>query len=321
MRLVLMGTGPFGVPTFRGLYDTQHRIVAVVTAPVRSRPGREPAPISPVRNLAHEHNTPIYDPDDVNTPEAQGHLVAFGADLLVVCDYGQILSQATLATARLGGINLHASLLPKYRGAAPINWALYHGERETGVTVIHMTPRVDAGPCVAQDRTPIGPDETAVEVEARLAETGAALVRRTIDSMEAGTLATLPQNASQACKAPRLKKSDGQIDWTRPAAAIKNQIRALQPWPKCFTTWRREGGEPLQLIVGPVQVAAQPGGPPAAPGTVLEAQGDRLLVATGDGAVAMSWLQPAGKKPLPVAVFLNGYHVKPGQRFGPEDDQ
>ena len=318
MRLVLMGTGPFGAPMFRNLYGTHHQIVAVVTAPLRNRPGRQPAPLSPIRDLAHEHNTPIFDPEDVTTAEARARLAAFEADLLIVCDYGQILSLDTLATARLGGVNLHASLLPKYRGAAPVHWALYHGETETGVTVIHMTPRVDAGPCIAQARTPIEPDETAVELEARLSEVGAWLVRRTIDAMEAGSLKALPQDPALASKAPRLKKSDGQIDWSRPAGAIKNQIRAFQPWPKCSTCWHRPGGKPLRLILGPVQVVPAPEGSAAAPGTVLEVDGDRLVIAAGQGAVALNWLQPAGKKALPVEVFLNGYHVKPGERFGPE---
>jgi len=318
MRLVLMGTGPFGAPTFRGLYGTHHQIVGVVTAPLRKWSGRGPAPLCPIRDLAHEHGTPIFDPEDVNTAEARARLSAFEAELLVVCDYGQILALDTLATARLGGVNLHASLLPKYRGAAPIHWALYHGETETGVTVIHMTPRVDAGPCIAQAQTPIDPDETAVELEARLSEVGAWLVRRTIDAMEAGTLDALPQNPALASKAPRLKKGDGQIDWSRPAVAVKNHVRAMQPWPKCFTHWHRPNGKPLRLILGPVQTAPSPKGDSPAPGTVLEAGGDRLIVAASDGAVALGTLQPAGKKPLPVPVFLNGYHVKPGERFGPE---
>ena len=174
----MMGTGPFAVPTFCGLYQTRHEVVALVTAPLRSHRGKEVPPASSIREVARRHATPLLEPEDINTPEAAGQLAACRAELLVVCDYGQILKPATLATARLGGINLHASLLPKYRGAAPINWAIYHGETETGVTVIQMTPKIDAGPCVAQARTPIGPEETAPELETRLAESGAGLVCR-----------------------------------------------------------------------------------------------------------------------------------------------
>jgi methionyl-tRNA formyltransferase len=165
----------------------------------------------------------------------------------VVCDYGQILAPATLATARRGGVNLHGSLLPKYRGAAPINWAIYHGETESGVTVIHITPQIDAGPCIAQARTAIGPDETAAELEVRLAELGAGLMCEAIDLLEEGRQQALPQDAALAGKAPRLKKSDGLIDWRRPAAAIKNHVRAMEPWPKTYTFWHRCDGPPLRL--------------------------------------------------------------------------
>ena len=153
-----------------------------------------------------------------------------------------------------GGVNLHASLLPKYRGAAPINWAIYHGETETGVTVIHMTPQIDAGPCIAQARVAIGPDETAAELEPRLAELGARLICETIDLLEAGRVEAIPQDAALASKAPRLKKTDGLIDWSRPAAAIKNHIRAMEPWPKTYTFWHRPDGPPVRLILGPASV-------------------------------------------------------------------
>ena len=252
MRLLMLGTGPFAVPTFRALYDTRHAMAALVTAPLRTHRGRPVEPISSIRDVAQQHGTPIFDPEDVNAPEAVARLAAFGADLLVACDYGQILAPATLATARRGGVNLHASLLPKYRGAAPINWAIYHGETETGVTVIHMTPQIDAGPCIAQARAAIDPDETAAELEARLAELGARLVCETIDLLEAGRAQPLPQDPALASKAPRLKKTDGLIDWTRPAAAIKNHVRAMEPWPKTYTFWHRPDGPPVRLILGPV---------------------------------------------------------------------
>lgn len=314
MRLLMMGTGPFAVPTLEGLYQTHHEVVAVVTSPVRTQPGR-PVPENPMRKAALTHETEIFDPPDINVPEVVERLEAYRADLFVVCDYGQILSAQTLATARLGGINLHASLLPRYRGAAPINWALYHGEKETGVTVIHMTPQVDAGPCVAQARTEILAEETAVELERRLSEIGAWLVRRTIDSFESGRLEALPQNPALASRAPRLKKTDGAIDWHRPARAICNQIRAMEPWPKSYTYWHRRRGPPVRLILKAIGVEASP---PADAGTVLEAAGSRLLVAAGDGAVAIRCLQPAGKRDMPVDEFLRGYHVEPGDRLGPE---
>jgi methionyl-tRNA formyltransferase len=312
----MMGTGPFAVPAFTALYETHHEVVALVTKPLEPAAGARPVPVSPLRDIAHQHGTPIFDPEDVNSADSRVELLRFAADLLVVCDYGQILSAETLATARLGGINVHGSLLPKYRGAAPINWAIYHGEREAGVSIIHMTPRVDAGPVIGQGRTLIEPEETAVDLEKRLSEIGAWLVRRAIDSLEAGRLEALPQDPSQASKAPRLKKTDGLVDWSRPAIAIKDQVRALEPWPKTYTFWHRPGGPPLRLILGPVAVLDIPTAAP--PGTVLEASGDRLVVAAGEGAVLIKTLQPAGKRMLWVSEFLRGYRVQPGDRFGPE---
>ena len=320
MRLVMMGTGPFAVPTFRGLFATHHDVAALITAPVRVVRGKRVDALNPMRDVAHEHQLPILQPESINAPQTQQELRGLAADLYVVCDYGQILSAETLATARLGGINLHASLLPKYRGAAPINWAIYYGEVETGATVIHMTPKVDAGPCVAQASTKIEPNETAVELETRLAEMGAWLVRRAIDALEAGRLEVIPQNAALASKAPRLKKTDGAIDWRRPAAAIRDQIRALEPWPKTYTFWHRGGGAPVRLIPGLAEVCAAPD-TAAEPGTVLEADEGRLMLATGEGALSFASIQPAGKRMLDIDEFLRGYHVRPGERLGPDESE
>lgn len=320
LRLVMMGTGPFAVPAFRALFDTPHTVLALVTQPARSvRAGSSSVEATtPMRAVAHEHGTPVLDPADINAAEAREALARLAPDLFIVADYGQILSADTLAVARLGGINLHGSLLPKYRGAAPINWALYHGDAETGVTVIHMTPRVDAGPTLAQARVAIDAEENAVELERRLAELGAPLVTRAIDELAAGRRAALPQDAAQASPARRLRKADGLIDWSRPALAIKNQVRALEPWPKTYTFWRRPEG-PARLIVGRVSVAGASENdvvlahPP--PGTVIQAAGDELLVATGSGILRVHELQPAGKRMLPVSEFLRGYSMTAGDVF------
>lgn len=324
MRLIMMGTGPFAEPTFRLMLKTHHEMVALVTSPVRPRHGKAKTapPISGMRDLAHQHGMEIFDPEDINAKTSQAHLAAYGADLMIVCDYGQILSAATLATARLGGINLHGSLLPQYRGAAPINWAIYNGETQTGVTVIHMTPRVDAGPCIAQAKTPIELEENAVELEARLRDIGGWLIRRTVDALQAGELDPLTQDAALASKAPRLKKSDGCIDWSRSSLQIKNHILAMEPWPKCFTFWHHGGrqrpkDQPVRLIVAAVSVIngieSQ-----AAAGEVLESSGDRLVVKTGDGTVLLGEVQPAGKRAMNIDEFLRGYRVAPGERLGPE---
>lgn len=315
MQLVMLGTGPFAVPTFRELLDARYAVAALVTSPLRVHRGRPLAPVSSIRALAEQRGVPIFDPEDVNSPEFQPRLADFGADLLVVCDYGQILTPATLSSARHGGVNLHASLLPKYRGAAPINWAIYNGDTETGVTVIHMTPRIDAGPCIAQSRTEIGPDERALELEDRLAEIGARLVCESIERLISGDARPLPQDPALATKAPRLKKTDGALDWTRPAAAIRNHIRAMDPWPKTYTYWHRPDGPPLRVILGPMSVVENC---TATPGTVIEATDDRLVIAAGTDAVAPAALQPAGKRLMTIAEFLHGHKVRPGDRFGVE---
>jgi methionyl-tRNA formyltransferase len=181
-----------------------------------------------------------------------------------------------------------------------------------------MTPKIDAGPSIAQARTDIGPEETAPEVETRLAELGAGLVLRTIDSLELGPPEALPQDPAEASKAPRLKKTDGLLDWGRPAAAIKNHIRAFEPWPKTYTFWHRQDGPPLRLIFGPVAVEPADQIAAAPPGTVLEAAAGRLLIAAGQGAVLPRRVQPAGRRLLEIEEFLRGYQVRPGDRFGPE---
>jgi methionyl-tRNA formyltransferase len=233
-----------------------------------------------------------------------------------VCDYGEILRPETLATARLGGINLHGSLLPKYRGAAPVQWAILRGERETGNSVIQMTPGLDAGPCLGQDRTSIDPDEDAGQLEARLAELGAQLVCRVVADLAAGTARPIEQDRSLASKAPRLKKEDGLIDWSRSAQEIKNQVRAMRPWPRAVTFWHRAEGEPLRLNVDRVAVVDAVGADAASAGIVVVAA-DRLIVAAGDGALELLEVQPAGKRAMSTNDFLRGNRVQAGDDFGP----
>jgi methionyl-tRNA formyltransferase len=189
---------------------------------------------------------------------------------------------------------------------------------ETGVTVIQMSPRIDAGGCLAKARLAIDPDETAIELEARLAELGAPLVLQSIDQLEAGTIHPLPQDPALATKAPRLKKSDGIVNWSRSAREIKNQVRALEPWPKTYTFWLRSGHEPLRLILG--KVTAIEGDTHPLPGTVVHAHKTDLIVSTGDGLIRIESLQPAGKRMLPVEEFLRGYPVEPGERFSDAGD-
>jgi methionyl-tRNA formyltransferase len=314
MRLIMMGTGPFAVPTFRRLLKAGHEVPLLITRPAKPSLGRGPTPINPMRAVAEELGVGVLAPATANSDEVRAELVKLQPDLLVVCDYGEILKSETLAVARLGGINLHASLLPKYRGAAPINWAMYYGDAETGNTVIHMTPKLDAGPTIAQGRTPIGPTETAVELEARLAEMGAELVLQAAADLAAGCEKSIAQEGARATKAPRLKKSDGEVDWSRTAVQLFNQLRAFQPWPQMYTFWQRPGKEALRLIVHGAEIAAAP--VDSQPGLVLPDAAGGLLVATGSGALRLLSIQPAGKKALSAAEFLRGYATGVGEVLG-----
>ena len=313
----MLGTGPFAVPTFEALLDPAtggHEVAALVTRPDRAVRERYKSAANPMRAVAQLRGLAVLGPEDINAPDARNSLTALSPDLLVVCDYGQILSRDTLAIARLGGINLHGSLLPKYRGAAPVNWAIYHGETETGVTVIHMTPRLDAGPCIAQARTPIGPDETAADIEVRLAQLGAPLVIGAIAALAAGRAEAIPQDPKQATRAPRLRKEDGVLDWSRSAVALHNQIRAFQPWPRSWTMWRRVGGEPLRLIID--RAAVEAASSDANPGTVVAADHERLAIATGAGVLVVKQVQPAGKRAMSAEEFLRGHGLNVGERLG-----
>ncbi len=318
MRIVMMGTGGFAVPTFSWLLDSGHEVPMLFTRPARTVHGRRKTPANPMRQLAEQHGVPVSAPESVNSGEPIAELAQLHADLLIVCDYGQILSPKALAVAPLGGINLHASVLPKYRGAAPINWAIYHGERETGVTVIHMTPRLDAGPCLISSRVAIGKTEDAVELECRLAEIGVQAVSEAItllDSWDRESVLGTVQDASQATKAPRLKKADGVVDWTRSAEQISCQVRAFKPWPGTYTEWHGAGRQPLRLILEQAAVA-ETTHPTAEPGTVVDGPSGKLMVAAGSGTLELLQVQPAGKRVLSAAEFLRGYPLVAGERVG-----
>lgn len=314
-----MGTGPFAVPTFVSLIESGHTVCALFTRPVPPAKGRKRKPTHPMRDAAVARDISVFDPADINNEAAREQVVSLEPDLLVVCDYGQILSRSSLTAAPLGGINLHGSLLPKYRGAAPVNWAVYHGEKETGVTVIHMTPKLDGGPCLVKSETPIGPDETAAELEPRLARLGVAAVHQAIEMLanwDRKSGVGEMQDSRQATRAPRLTKSDGRIDWSHSAEQIRNQVRAFQPWPGSFFDWDRGQGQPLRMILESVSIVDQPSGT-AKPGSVVSVDREHLWVATSDQLLSLDRIQPAGKKPMGIDAFLRGYPIPVGSTFNP----
>jgi methionyl-tRNA formyltransferase len=310
----MLGTGQFAVPTLEALAKSQHEVSLVVTRPPHDRAQTA----SPLQRAGEALGIETWSPDSVNTHESQAKLASLRADLLVVCDYGEILRPATLATTRLGGINLHGSLLPKYRGAAPVQWAILRGETETGNSVIQMTPGLDAGPCLGQQRTRIDPDEDAGQLESRLAKLGAELVCDVVAQLDSDAARPIAQDASAASKAPRLKKEDGAIDWSRLALEVKNQVRALRPWPRAFTFWHRASGPPLRLNIDRVSIVSPRDGESASaerPGTCIHAEG-RLMIAAADTPIEILELQAAGKRAMSAADFLRGNPVRVGDRFG-----
>jgi methionyl-tRNA formyltransferase len=314
LNLVMMGTGDFAVPTFRALYGTPHRVVALYTQPDRSGAGRHHH-VNPMKEVALAHGTPVCQPERVNTPEALADLREWGADLFVVAAYGQILSDELLRIPSRGAINVHASLLPKYRGAAPINYAILNGESETGVSIIEIQPQLDAGPILAVVKTPIGAAETAGELESRLAELAAPLLCRVLDEIEAGTVSRTPQDASAVSRAPKMKKEMGAIDWSRSAEEIDWHIRAMQPWPTPYTFLQLPGKPARRMViraVRPTELA-----PSGAPGAIVAVEKDRLLVQSGSRPVEILQIQPEGKRVVSAAEFLRGQHLAVGDRFGP----
>jgi methionyl-tRNA formyltransferase len=303
------------------LLDTPHAIAALVTRPDHAPPGRRPPP-NPMREAAA--GVPVLAPERVNDPDAVAALAALAPDLFVVCDYGQILSAPLLAVPRLGGINLHGSLLPRHRGAAPIQWAILEGDAVTGVSVIHMTPALDAGSVIAARPLPIGPHDTAADLEPRLAAIGAEAVVEAIDRLAAAVAAGtkpeeigVPQDATRATRAPRLAKQDGVIDWSQPAARIERQRRALEPWPRAATFFTRGDGVRQRLVLADAEVAADPRAAAAPSGEVLDTAGGRIVVACGAGtALAITQVVPEGRRSMSAADFLRGSPLLPGMRLG-----
>jgi methionyl-tRNA formyltransferase len=345
MRIVMMGTGIFAEPTFEALLARPGLVVGLFTQPDRTI-GQERGSTRQtgrgMKIIAQEHAVPVFQPDSINTPEGVAMLRSVSPDLLVVAAYGQILSAEVLGIPPQGGINVHASLLPKYRGAAPIAWAIYHGETRTGVTIIRMSTGLDAGDMLAQEAIDIGPEQTAGDVEAILAPLGARMAIQVVDQIVAGHPPQgIKQDKSLVTKAPKLTKEHGIIDWTRPADRVCCQVRAMHPWPTAYTFWHRNGQQPLRLIVhrathqarsaseGQQARSASEGkhdDPSLAcasgslvPGAILPGCTTTLCVTTGGNTVVeIHELQPAGKKRMSAAEFLRGRRPMPGDRLGPE---
>lgn len=308
LRIAFFGTPDFAVPTLDALLASRHHVVVVVTQPDRPRGRGHRTTAAPVKARALASGAIVFQPERLKDPAFVEAFAAVDADLGVVAAYGKILPESLIAAPRLGMINVHASLLPRYRGAAPVHRAILAGEPETGVTIMRVVKALDAGPLLARAIRPIGPDETSVDVERDLARLGASLLADTVDRLAAGSVQEAPQDDALATYAPRLTREDGAVDWHQTAIAVHNRIRGLHPWPHAhaFLEGRR-------YILLRSELAAERTDQP--PGTIVTAAADRLVVAAGSGAIRLLEIQPEGKRSLSAREFLAGHRVGAGAAF------
>ena len=306
LRLVFMGTPEFAVPSLKALIDSQDNVVAVVTQPDRPKGRGRALTQSPVKELAEKYKIEVIQPLRAKEEGFIQRLKELNPDLIVVIAYGHILPKPILDIPPLGCINVHASLLPKYRGASPINWAIIEGEVETGVTTILMDEGMDTGDMLLTGKTNIEKDDNYENLQKRLSLLGADVLLKTIKSMKEGTVKPVPQRDSDATYASLLKKEDGLINWYSEAERISNNIRGLNPWPGTFTNWK---GKRLKILSG----SSLPGSVDDVPGTVISKDSDGIQIATKKGVFLITKLQPENKRAMEARDFLKGYDIKEGE--------
>ncbi|MEY2727854.1 MAG: Methionyl-tRNA formyltransferase [Planctomycetota bacterium] len=318
LKILLMGTGEFALPAFRAVLESQHCVPLVVTQPDKTGRGHHQH-VNVVRRLAEEFSVPVIQPQRINQPEVLDQLRRAEADLFLVASYGQILRPPLLAIPPLGAFNLHGSLLPKYRGAAPVQYSIWRGDTITGVTIFRIEPSLDSGPMACRVETPIDPHETSGELMLRLASLCVPLTIEFLRQVEAGTATLEPQDASQVVLSPKIQREDGRIDWSQTSRAIDCQIRAMQPWPKASAMLVRPGQPPVRCLFQQVRVLATSEQPAiaASPGRV-HILDRRLLVRSGDGWLEILSIQPEGRRPMEGTAFANGYSPSREAEFLPE---
>ena len=308
-NIVFMGTPEFAVPALQALHDHHFNILRVVTQPDRAKGrGRQPA-APPVKTRAQALGYPLIQTSSIKGDDLYHQLASLQADLFIVVAFGHILSGRLLALPRLGAVNVHASLLPKYRGPAPIHRAIIAGEKETGVTTLQMDTGLDTGDMLLSEKLDIDPDDTAQSLQDRLAVLGARLLIQTVEGLAAGSITPVSQNHSSATYAPMLKKAEGRIDWTLPAEAIERFVRGMTPWPGAFTFYK---GKRLKIY----KAAVLPETHVDPPGSVVKGFPDELRVTTGCGVLSVLELQGESGKRLAVRDFLRGFKIDPGTKFG-----
>jgi methionyl-tRNA formyltransferase len=308
-RIVFMGTPDFAVPSLHILMDKGYKVVGVITQPDRPVGRKRVLTPPPVKVAAEKMGLPVFQPERLREPEAVARFLEMEPDLVVTAAYGQLLPEEVLRAPKHGCINVHASLLPKYRGGAPIHHALINGEKETGVTIMYMVKELDAGDILSQQAIPITDEDDVGTLHDRLAKVGADLLVKTLPPLLEGTIQAIPQNPAEVTYAPNIRREDEKIDWNRPARDLFNQVRGLRPWPVAFTLWK---GKPLKIWRALVleTEAVEP------PGTVLRVDEAGVAVAAGENALLIKELQPAGKKRMTADQFARGRNMKPGERLG-----
>lgn len=306
MKILYLGTPQFAVPPLRALHDAGHAVIGVVTRIDKPAGRGKTLTRPPVKLAALELELPVYQPRRVREPEFIEMLRQIGPEVIVVAAYGQILPKEILTLPKYGCINIHASLLPAWRGAAPINWSIVHGDRETGITIMQMDEGMDTGDILLQGSLPIDPDDTAGSLTVKMSRLGAELIVRALPQIEAGTLSPKKQDEGKATLAPILKKEDGLVDWLLPAVAIHNRVRGLSPWPGAYGF---VDGKLLKIIESEATDGT------AEQGMLTEPEKNSLAVGTGSGLLVIKVLQPEGKKPMTAAEFLRGQRNVVGKKF------
>ncbi|MBR3601348.1 MAG: methionyl-tRNA formyltransferase [Lachnospiraceae bacterium] len=309
MKIVFMGTPDFAVGALEALVEAGHEVVAVVTQPDKPKGRGKEMQQTPVKACAVKHNIEVFQPIKIKTPEAVEVLKGYEADLFVVAAFGQILSKEILDMPKYGCVNIHASLLPKYRGAAPIQWAILDGEKETGVTIMQMNEGLDTGDMLTKVVVPIEDTDTGESLFDKLAEAGAKLLIETIPQIEAGTLEPEPQDDSLSTYAKMIKKEMGLIDWKREALVLERLVRGMNSWPSAYTHFQ---GKTLKVWEAEVETCEAQ----AVPGSVVEVTKNSIKVQTGKDLLVLKQIQLEGKKRMDVAAFLLGYKVETGMMLG-----
>ena len=309
MKVIFMGTPDFSVGTLEALVEAGHEVVLAVTQPDKPKGRGKEMQFTPVKECAVKYNIPVYQPRRVREAECIEELRKFQADIMVVVAFGQILPKEILEMTPYGCVNVHASLLPKYRGAAPIKWAIIDGEEVTGVTTMQMDEGLDTGDMLLRTEIPMDPKETGGSLHDKLSEAGAKLCVETLKGLQEGTITAIPQGESPTAYAKMLDKQLGNVDWTKDADAIERLIRGLSPWPSAYTNWNEK-------VMKIWDASALDGKSDKAPGTIAKVEKDAFYVQTGNGLLKVCELQIPGKTRMDAGAFMRGYQVKEGEILG-----